>query len=332
MTRISLLSFVCLLFLLSGCKNETLNLPEQAEDAVLVSHLKDSGLSFINKDTERVLGSVKLDSAIAAMVRIHKSEIAFTSKNEHVLYLLNTKSGKLKKWGDVGSGVNELIYSPENHQVYLADSDNNQIQVFDTEREKVTVKIPVGKFPLSMTIDHKKNLLYVLNQQSSSIHVINLNTYKVIDEFPTPHLPEGLLLKGSKLFVGGHGPVHGKLNKYVYIFDPSTGEEVGEVKVGLMPVSFYSPSDSSEVYVVCHGSSELYKFSVADPSETHKLKVGTNPFEVTGSDKRIYVSSMDSNSLSIINKDSFQITSKINISGGPFSIIEGGIADEHSGR
>ncbi|MCP3025376.1 YncE family protein [Halobacillus sp. A5] len=113
------------------------------------------------------------------MVRIDDSHISFTTKEEDYLYLLNLQSGKLKEWASVGSGVNDLLYNSEVGQLYLSDSKNNQIQVFDTDKEKIIEKVSVGKFPLSITADQKNEHLYVVNQQSSTVSVIDLNNFRV---------------------------------------------------------------------------------------------------------------------------------------------------------
>ncbi|EDL63537.1 YncE family protein [Bacillus sp. SG-1] len=323
MNRILFIIYIGFFFIGTGCENARLPLPENAEDSLMVSHLKDARLTFIDKENQRVTGTVELDETIADMVRIDDEHIAYTSRDSGSLTLLNTKSGNVKQWEDIGSGVNELLYSEETRQLFLADSRNNQVQVFNMDEEKITSTIPVGKFPLSMALDEKDRLLFVVNQQSSSVSAIDIDGLEVTREFLVPYLPEGIWIKESKLYVGGHGPVHGELNRFVYVIDADSGEQLDRIEVGLMPVKFFSPPAGKDLYVVCHGSHELYKVST-DGAGTENIKVGANPYDVTGNEDYLYVSSIDSNSLFILNLSTFDITSEIDISGGPVVIIEGG--------
>ncbi|RIW29365.1 YncE family protein [Bacillus salacetis] len=322
MNRILLFVFISLLFIVSGCREETLDIPENAKNAIMVSHLKDAELTFIDEESRQVVDSVKLDAAITDMVRIDDSRIAYTSKESGLLSVLNTENGQVKQWEGVGRGVSELLFSHETNLLFLADSGNNQLKVFDIEKEKVKAEIPVGTFPLSMTVNPDENLLFVVNQKDSSVSAIDMKKLKVVRELLVPYLPEGILYKDSKLYIGGHGPVHGDLNRFVHVIDPESGRQLGRIEVGLMPVKFFSPRSSSDLYVVCHGSHELYKIS--GDENTDKIKVGANPYDIAGNEKEMYVSSMDSQSLSILDVESFKIISEIDISGAPVAIIEGG--------
>ncbi|MGM0847284.1 MAG: hypothetical protein ACQEUT_20185 [Bacillota bacterium] len=323
MKRMIFFVVMSMLLIASGCQSESLDVPENAEELVMVSHLKDAGLTFIDKQKRQVMNTVELESVISDMVRIDDFHIVFTSKDGS-LSLLNVESGSVKRWEGVGEGVNELLYSEVTHQLFLADSKKNEIKVFDIDEEEVAAEIPVGKFPLSMAVDEVKGLLYVVNQKSSSVSAIDMDNLQVKKEMLVPYLPEGILFKNSKLYVGGHGPVHGELNRYVYVIDPESGKQLQRIEVGLMPVKFFSPSSSSDVYVVCHGSHELYKIGTESGDNTEKISAGANPYDVTGNEETIYVSSMDSNSLFIIDHPTFEVISEIEISGGPVAIIEGG--------
>ncbi|WP_113927022.1 YncE family protein [Bacillus sp. P14.5] len=322
MNKLRFSVFIGMLLIVSGCQSESLAVPENAKEAVMVSHLKDNKITFVDKQKQQIIDSVELSSAVGDMVRVDDVRIAFTSKDGS-LSVLNTENGELEQWEDIGEGVNELLYSERTHQLFLSDSGKNQVRVFDLKKKEMISEIAVGKFPLSMALDEEKGHLYVVNQKSSSISAIEVDTLQVKEEMLVPYLPEGILVKDSKLYIGGHGPVHGELNRYVYVIDPENGEQVQRIEVGLMPVQFFSPPSGKEVYVVCHGSHELYKIS---GESTEKISAGANPYDVTGNEETLYVSSIDSDSLFIIDLETFKVKKEIEISGGPFAIIEGGRA------
>ncbi|WJE16230.1 YncE family protein [Halobacillus sp. ACCC02827] len=312
-----------LLLLLSGCREDKVVIPQGAADSIVISHLKDNRMSFLDPEGN-LLKDTKVGTVIADMERIDDLHIAFTTKKEDFLVLLNLETGKTKNWADVGPDVNKLLYDADSHQLYLADSKNNQVQVFDTEKEAITGMIPVGSFPLSMVTDDHGEMLYVLNQQDDSVSVIDTKTFEVVREIAVPHLPEGLWYNDSKLYIGGHGPVHGELNRHVYVFDVDKGEQMDRIAVGLMPVNLYSPEGSSNLYVVCHGSHEVVKVPFDDYENKETVKVGANPFDVISQHGNLYVSSIDSDKVTVMDIESFEVTREIAVDGGPVTMIAGG--------
>lgn len=321
MKKYFVIVFMLSVVFLSACRDEAVRMPEETGNTLFVSHLKDNKLSVLSEENSQVV-ETELPVTVADMTRIDAEHVAYSTKNQSSLYLLNTSSGEVKKWGTVGSGINELMYDKNRGYLYLADSDHSSVQVFDTEKEEVIQDIEVGQFPLSMTMENQ--FLYILNQKSSSVSVIDTEELQVVREFPVPHLPEGIWVQDQKVYVGGHGPVHGELNRYVYQLDATTGEQLDRFQVGLMPVRLYSPKGSNDLYVVCHGSHELYRLSLEDPSERERVKVGANPYDMTGDQGKLYVSNVDSDTISVIDPATFRVTDEIEVSGGPFALVKGG--------
>ncbi|MCA0970550.1 YncE family protein [Halobacillus litoralis] len=314
--------FVLLVVILSACRGQTIHLPEGTDESVLISHLKDTKLSVMSEDGESVT-QTEIEVSVAGIARIDSDRVAFTTKDQSPLYLLDTSSGDLKEWEQVGSGVNELLYDSDSGYLYLADSVNSSVQVFDTEKGEVIEEVMVGQLPLSMAAD-EEGMLYVVNQKSSTVSVINMENHQVEREYPVPYLPEGIWVRDQKVYIGGHGPVHGELNRYVYELDAKSGEQLSRIQVGLMPVKLFSPESSSDLFVVCHGSHEVYKLPFSNPENSERLEVGANPYDMTGDGGALYVSNVDSDSLSIIDPVSFQIVKEVSIEGGPAAIVKGG--------
>lgn len=324
MKKIHISQFMFLILLITGCQDMNINTPENAQGSVMISHLKNSKISFIDKETREVLQSSDIGFTISDMIQIHKNELILTSKDKGFLYKLDLSNGDLKQLTEVGTGIYNIIHDPKQNSIYLADSHNDVIKVFDLKEEVITKKISVGDYPTDMTMNQREGLLYVLNQEGASVSVIDLSNHEVTKRFLVPTQPAGIWYNQSRLYIGGHGPVHGELNRNVFVYDPKKGEEITEIQVGLMPVKFYNKEGSPYLHVLCHGSHELYRIKLSDLSIQGKVQVGANPYDVTGSDDSIYVTGLDSNTFTIIDQKSFTQKHEMDVSKGPLTIIVGG--------
>ncbi|WP_347861481.1 hypothetical protein U0355_12665 [Salimicrobium sp. PL1-032A] len=321
MKRLFCLVLISMCVLLTGCQEKKVQIPENASDKLMVSHLTEEKLFFVEG---RNVEAVDLGVTIAGMTRAGESGLMFTTKDDGFLYTLDLESGGLRKLVHVGKGRNELLYNEETQHVYLAASQDDRIQIVDMHEEEVIKSIGVGDFPISMRMDPENENLFVVNNSSSSISVIDVNDYNAVKEFPVPNIPEGIWVDDSKLYVGGHGPVHGELNRYVYVFDRSNGEQTDRIEVGSMPVKLFSPKGATYLYAVSHGSHELHRIALKDYSQVDQLQVGANPYGINGENERIFVSNIDEGTISIIDTNPFQMKGEISIPGAPGSIVSGG--------
>ncbi len=124
----------------------------------------------------------------------------------------------------------------------------------------------------------------------------------------------------KKLWIGGHGSF-GKLNSQVHSYDLETGEPGSTVDVGLMPIAIYSDDESPFLYALCHGNHSLYQIDKRTDEVIASLEVGENPNAINGNDEQLFVTNLDGDSVSIINRSSFEIVNELKVPPGPYAII-----------
>ncbi len=93
----------------------------------------------------------------------------------------------------VGISVNEaledIVYDPVRHRVYLANSGMNRIEVFDARARQFLSPIKVGQLPRSMALMPDNNTLYVANTGGESVSIVDLNEGQVVGRVRFPPLP-----------------------------------------------------------------------------------------------------------------------------------------------
>ncbi|WP_286230875.1 YncE family protein [Neobacillus mesonae] len=313
--------FLLILFLLAGCQTEKISVPPSMKDTLIVSNLKKQEISFVDLQTGKITAS-DLSFRITSMEKINPNTIILAGENKDSLYRLQLKEGTLTKSAQTGKGVNEMLYRQKDHLLFWSNGIKNTVGFYDVQKDKVIAEINTDKFPVSMALNESKNLLYVVNVKGASLSVIDIKTKKEITHFPIVERPKGIFFDGKYVWVGGHGP-YGSLNENIYVYDPETGKEVDRVKVGVMPVDFYGDTSSPYVYAICHGSSSVYKIDSKNRSVSKPLKVGANPYDIIGDKHRIYVTSLDGDSLAIIDRTAFTKSKQIRLNNGPHMMILG---------
>lgn len=73
-----------------------------------------------------------------------------------------------------------MKWNPLNKKIYVANKGSNRITQIDTDTFNIDQNIPVGISPSQLVIDNYNNNLYVLNEDSDDISVINLNDNSII--------------------------------------------------------------------------------------------------------------------------------------------------------
>ncbi|WP_456272191.1 hypothetical protein [Bacillus sp. AK031] len=312
-------ALLCLL--LTGCKTKEIAVPPSLDGQLMVSHLKEPALSFVNLQDHKITEG-NLDFRITAMQKTGPSRVIIAGENEKYLFELDLKDGSYKELVDAGTGINDLLYIPERQLLIFSNGEENTVGVFDLMQEKIIAEVPVGTLPISMAYNPDQETVFVVNAKGPSLSVIDLEAMKMEKEFQIAERPNGIYYDGEYVWIGGHGE-YGTLNKEVYVYDPGSGKEVDRVETGVMPVDFYGDVSNPYFYVVCHGSSSVYQINKQTREVSSPIEVGSNPYDIIGDSKRIYVSSIDGNSLTVINQSTFEIEESIPLENGPHLMILG---------
>jgi YVTN family beta-propeller protein len=143
------------------------------------------------------------------------------STREGTVSVLDPATGKLLKEIEVGLHPNDIVKSPDENFVYVANANSDDVSVIDTREGKVSETISVrlmgdenpfwGSSPNGLAISGNGKTLYVANGMDNAIAVVDLGSKasskgktesSVVAGFiPTGAYPGAVCVKGGELFV-----------------------------------------------------------------------------------------------------------------------------------
>ncbi|WP_209121950.1 YncE family protein [Alkalihalobacillus sp. BA299] len=314
------------IFLLAGCQPLHLSLPDN-EPLMLISHLKEKKLSFIDLTTLDVVYSEAFPFEIHSLEMVAPNQVILAGKLEEELLLLDLRSGSIETLFEFGQGITSMNFDKREQHLILTDAKNNQLHVYHLKKKEKVTSIDVGKNPLQATLDDDGKYIYVISGGPSTVTVIDRTTFEVKLTFPVVEMPTDIHFDGQYIWIAGHGHFT-KWSESIKAYDPLTGKKVKEIQVGLMPVYFYADSIGDEFYVLCHGSNELYVIDRNNYQVKQSVRVGDNPHYMSASERHLFVTSLDGNKLSVIDRDTYKVETEIELTAGPFGIAIGELENE----
>ncbi len=106
------------------------------------------------------------------------------------------EEGTVQPFLKINDGLTAITYDAETKLVFTTDIRQNQVHFIDLATEKVLESVDVGSYPTELaTADGK---LFVLNSDSSTVSVIDIQSAKSINTFPVVDRPSGLYIDEKK--------------------------------------------------------------------------------------------------------------------------------------
>jgi YVTN family beta-propeller protein len=145
-----------------------------------------------------------------------------------------------------GTGILGLALDAEENRLFATDMSSHEILAIDLLKREVVAKYPSGgESPINVAIDTKADHLFVANQGSGELTVLNAK--------------DGTLLKSVKTGEGALGVAfHGKTNQVyvsnrkagtVSVIDATSYEVVSSLPTGTLPQTVAVDSATGTVYV-----------------------------------------------------------------------------------
>ncbi|WP_017727136.1 YncE family protein [Halalkalibacterium ligniniphilum] len=315
------LLFVCLfgvLAFLNACSERSLEIPQSDSSLLIVSHVKEQTLTFIDPLHKEVLLSEDSRFPLTEMVTIADGKMIASSQSESFLILYDLQKGKSRPFLELNQGLTALKYEAASNFLFVADIKNDQVHRIDIEKEELVNSIDVGAYPNALELGNGQ--LFVLNGDSNSVTILDIANDKVVKTFPVLNRPSGMYFDGEYLWIGGHG-TFGQLNQNIHVYNPETGKKIREIEVGLMPVAFYGDETSPFIYALCHGEHTLSKIHKETYEVVDKIEVGQNPNFVYGNKESLFVSNLDGDSISLIDRATFKVKDELIVPSGPYMIV-----------
>ncbi|MDQ2948532.1 MAG: YncE family protein, partial [Acidobacteriota bacterium] len=120
----------------------------------------------------------------------------------------------------LGGTPSDIVLDESRGKLYLVNSNANRVDVYDYLNARALGPIAVGQRPLAAAMSMDNSYLYVTNNTSSTVSVIDLNRSSLIQNVTLPAKPEGVEVGAdgrAVISTGGNGTSN--LNNTLLIFD-----------------------------------------------------------------------------------------------------------------
>ena len=112
-------------------------------------------------------------------------------------------------------------------ELYSANVRSNNVSVINLDTKNIK-NIQVGSYPYAIEVDNKYNRIFVTNQRSGTVSVIDLIKMKNIDTISVGEYPEGIDLHPNKINLY----VANWFDNAVSVIDIRSMKVIAEIAVG----------------------------------------------------------------------------------------------------
>ncbi len=169
--------------------------------------------------------------------------------------------------GSAGNSV-RAVATP---RVYFTNGPRNQVGVFDTATKSFVASIPVGSRPRGIAITPDGKFLYVANQASSSVSVIQVESLEVTDTIAIPGggSPYGVAVTpdGGSVYVATADD-RGR----IFVIDTETRTVVETIRAGRQLRNVAVSPDGTLAYVTSNGDGRVFIIDVLTNTVLRALK------------------------------------------------------------
>jgi len=204
--------------------------------------------------------------------------------------------------------------------VLFTEQSDDLLQIFDVNTNAFVASVITGHQPAQVVPDHTGDRLYVSNEAASTLSVISVPEFKVV---------ETVKLKGR----GPHGHVVTPDGRFVLTPNSRSGDvsmvdlahhQVDRIELpsGARPMAMGITSDGKHAYVADVGLNQVYRIDVAQKTVVASLPVGKNPMQATVHPTRrvLYVPCMGSAAVYKVDLDDWRVEKVIPVGAGPVSV------------
>lgn len=289
----------------------------------------------LGSSTMTVSGTVSLPASASAIVVNPTGQILYAvipSKSEVIPINLLASTLGTPITGLCSSGNAEAL-DPVNNVLYISCSASNEVIPINLTNDQVGTPISVGSSPSSLVVSQDGAQLYVTNQLSGTISVIDTSTNTVTNtiNLPTGSIPvaQALIPNTSLDYV-----VSQTSTPSVIPVDLSNSSTLTAINLPAnsdptaIAVTSFAPEDFGG-YVTNSASNSVTPFSTLTNTASKPFTVGNAPnsIVITPDDSEGFVANTKSNSISVFNTATDSQTGTISLPVSP-----GALAIERSGK
>ena len=217
--------------------------------------------------------------------------------------------------GPAGPGPTSVVVNAQGTP-YVSNADADTVTVLgplDGRPIAPVATIPVGSRPAGLAIDSAN--VYVANNGSNSVSVIDQSTNTVVATIPVGAQPWGLATDGTVLYVANAG------GGTVSVVDIATRTVAATIAVGAAPAGL--ALDGRTLYVADNGSASVSVVDTGSRTVTATIPVGAQPWGLAVAGGALFVANYGARSVSVIDTATRRPTATLTSPGTPYWVAAG---------
>ena len=151
-----------------------------------VGNFGSSNVSVIDTRTNHVIASLQLTYGIGYLGCDTTSGEVYVGNAQDTIYVISPTSNTVVATISPPSpnfGYGMMAFDSAQHELFV-NSISNSVTVIDTRHNTVTHEVPVGSYPNGIAFDPANGDVYVSNEGSENMSVINATTDQVVANIP----------------------------------------------------------------------------------------------------------------------------------------------------
>jgi YVTN family beta-propeller protein len=166
---------------------------------------------------------------------------------------------------------------------YVPNTETNEVYVINTTTNNVIARLPVGKIPNGVAVNHDGSKVYVTNTGDDEFpgrrySIIYTDTYEVMPKLVGEgrgYKPLGIAISPDEtLYIASY------VTDKVYAIN-QTALKTTPISVGIKPLGVAITLDGKWVYVTNQGSNSVSVINTTTNNVTTTVPVGNEPYGVT---------------------------------------------------
>lgn len=234
----------------------------------------------------------------------------------------SVESDELVQEVEVGNHPAHIVFTEDGKYAVVTNSEDNTASVINMDSFNVTDTVETGKGPHGFRISSDSKRAYIANMGEDTVSVINLETMKEEKRIKVGIAPvtTGVTSDGKILVAALNG------ENALAVVDLDT-DKVDKIPVGTGPAQVYIDETGQFAYVANQGTEEAPSSSVTVIDLTLKKAIveietgkGSHGVVTSPDNKRVYVTNMFEDTVSIIDKEQNKVIDTIEVKGVPNGI------------
>ncbi|MEK3856225.1 YncE family protein [Cytobacillus sp. FSL H8-0458] len=234
----------------------------------------------------------------------------------------SVESDELVQEAEVGNHPAHIVFTEDGKYAVVTNNEDNTASVIDMNSLNVSNTVETGKGPHGFRISSDSKRAYIANMGEDTVSVINLETMKEEKRIKVGRAPvtTGITSDGKTLVAALNG------ENALAVIDLAT-DKVDKIPVGTGPAQVYIDEKGQFAYVANQGTEEAPSSSVtvidlALKKASAEIETGKGSHGVVTSpdNKRVYVTNIFDDTVSIIDKEQNKVIDTIEVKGMPNGI------------